>query len=459
MIKINKVVVGYVRTSGESNPKTSIPNQIDVINEYCNKNSLIIKYIFKDIKKSGMYTEGREDYQKLKDLIKNKKIDAVVVPYSDRLSRDSFEFISILTEMNKNGIEFISVSEDLSGNEMSPLQMAIIAVKAEIENKLRTDRAIQGKNKAVLTGIYTNSRCPFGYKIENKRLVVDQNEVNFVRQIFKEFKETPNFGAVASKMNLLGYRTKFGNKWKSGTIRSLLTNKTYTGKMYSANRVKTNKGKQKTIYIEQQLLSEVEHEAIVSEEYFNDINELIKKHYAKENKQDYHNFYLKGILKCPTCLGDMSGSFKENQITYRCKRSHPATKGPKSINANEVEKLFKRYCLETNSKYKPRENVGVGRVQIFEKIRSVEIDYITAEISKKKYEKKLYYYQDKLKQLNENALYFDEVENFDDQLRIMIINEEYRKLRKYLLEKKYAITINSQYKISQIEKEETDLYI
>lgn len=84
-----RVAVGYARTSGAINPEASIPTQKTQIEEYCQRNGIILREIFVDACKSGTTVVGRTAYYEMNRLIERERIDCMLVTYLDRLSRDS----------------------------------------------------------------------------------------------------------------------------------------------------------------------------------------------------------------------------------------------------------------------------------------------------------------------------------------------------------------------------------
>lgn len=166
-----KSAVGYARTSSSYlNPKASIPNQCRLIKEYCEKNNIFLKEIYIDESKTCTKTEGREGYLKLKSNM-NDGIDMIIVTFFDRLAREAFEFVLTIVELDKAGIEIVSISEDLSSKKMSPIHLAMIAFEIEHENKQRTERIHGAIKENRKQGIYNMSYVPTGYtKGQDNRL-------------------------------------------------------------------------------------------------------------------------------------------------------------------------------------------------------------------------------------------------------------------------------------------------
>lgn len=104
--KTERKSVIYGRVSSSSQKK-DLQNQIDTLQQFCNKNGIKIHNVYQDIC-SGMNFE-RPDFQKMMDEILEYKIDKVYVTYKDRLSRISFNMFKDL--FKKYGTEIIVLNE------------------------------------------------------------------------------------------------------------------------------------------------------------------------------------------------------------------------------------------------------------------------------------------------------------------------------------------------------------
>ena len=62
-------------------------------------------------------------------------------------------------------------------------------------------------------------------------LVINKEEAESVRFIFNEYANGKGYKAITNKLNKLGYKTKKGNNFSVGSIKDILTNPTYIGKI------------------------------------------------------------------------------------------------------------------------------------------------------------------------------------------------------------------------------------
>src|SRR5699024_3764151 len=123
---------------------------------------------------------------------------------------------------------------------------------------------------------YYNGGRVFGYESVNKLLVVNEEEAHVIRLIFDYAEQDLGYKAIVSRINAKGYKTKRGCDFSIGTIKTILHNPLYIGKirfnMYENWSEKHRKGKNKNY-----ILVDGKHEAIIDEEQWNKVHQMRKK--------------------------------------------------------------------------------------------------------------------------------------------------------------------------------------
>lgn len=106
--KTNKIAVGYVRvvTRESTLSDDSIMDQKESIKKYCRKNSVKLRKIFEDIGVSGNDSHRAGLYQLFR-FIRSNRVDMVVCSDLDRLSRNTFEYVVIKSELEKQGVNVV----------------------------------------------------------------------------------------------------------------------------------------------------------------------------------------------------------------------------------------------------------------------------------------------------------------------------------------------------------------
>ena len=185
----------------------------------------------------GGYSGGdtnRPALQRMMADIRAGQIDIVVVYKIDRLSRAIIDFGELQMEFEKNGVSFVSVTQDINTSTSSGRMMLNILVAfAQYERELIAERIRDKMAATRRKGDWVGGSVPTGYKVENKKLVVAPERADVVRRVFARFIEIQSPKQIAYELNRDGILTNQGNPWTTGHIYRMLNNYTYIGKMPS----------------------------------------------------------------------------------------------------------------------------------------------------------------------------------------------------------------------------------
>ena len=131
----------YARVS-TSKQKDDLKKQIQILNDFCNSNGIIIDEIFAEIA-SGM-NEDREEFNKIIDLVINKEIDKIYITFEDRLTRFGFKYFENLFDkfdtqivVLNNKINNESFEEELSNDLISIIHHFSMKMYSNRRKKLK----------------------------------------------------------------------------------------------------------------------------------------------------------------------------------------------------------------------------------------------------------------------------------------------------------------------------------
>ena len=131
----------YARVS-TSKQKDDLKKQIQILNDFCNSNGIIIDEIFAEIA-SGM-NEDREEFNKIIDLVINKEIDKIYITFEDRLTRFGFKYFENLFDkfdtqivVLNNKINNESFEEELSNDLISIIHHFSMKMHSKRKKKLK----------------------------------------------------------------------------------------------------------------------------------------------------------------------------------------------------------------------------------------------------------------------------------------------------------------------------------
>lgn len=175
----NKMIIGYARVSTE---EQNLDLQIDVIEKYSkDKNERLLLFSEKE---SG----GKADRKELKNALDQLQTgDTFVIYKLDRLARSTKQLYEIHDDLEKRGVHFVSLSDNIdTTTAMGKAMFGMIAVFAEFEKNLIQERTKAGLESARKKG-HKGGRPPLS-KTQKKQIKTLFNSGERATDIAKEFK-------------------------------------------------------------------------------------------------------------------------------------------------------------------------------------------------------------------------------------------------------------------------------
>lgn len=210
-----------------------------------------------------------------------------------------------------------------------------------VKDTLRLGRENAVQNR----GCFIGTRAPFGYnkiKVGKNHTLEPNKDADIVRLMFEWYvNEGLTYYQIACRLNDMCISAPFGGKWKKETIKHILKNPHYDGKVtYGAKKETTfiENGEKviKTIAQKDFILAEGIHPAIVDHDMFVKAQEKRAKNPSAKTGTELKNQFA-GILKCAKCGKTMvyhPYAHAENRLECRDR----TTRCGKSVKISEVEK-------------------------------------------------------------------------------------------------------------------------
>jgi site-specific DNA recombinase len=231
-------LIGYVRVSSENQEdNTSIGTQVEGIENYCKAKEWNLVQIFVDVCSGKDFK--RPEFTKMMEKINKDDINGVMVFKYDRLSRSPVDGRNFTDELEKKGIAFLSVQDNIdTSTPMGKAMFTMMLTFAEMERSIITERMQNGKRQRIKEGKRCNGFV-YGYRWEGKgsekRLVPVEEEATVVKDIFKMAIKVGCCQKVADWLNGKGLQTRKGNQWTRFAVRKIQKNKTYMGTLKYGN--------------------------------------------------------------------------------------------------------------------------------------------------------------------------------------------------------------------------------
>ncbi len=339
----------YVRVSTEEQAQEgySIRAQEQKLKDYSRIKEWGVYKVYIDDGISGKNIQDRPAIQEMISDIENGKVNNVLVFKIDRLTRNTADLIYLVNLFNAYDCAFNSLSESIDTQTASGrMFIKIIGIFAEFERENIIERTKIGFERKVREGYTLATRTPsYGYdrKIGEKIQTINEFEASIVREVFDMFvNKNMSCLEIANNLNERKIPTKENAVWHTRTIKNMLTNCNYVGRVRYAT-------KDKNRHFE----AEGAHEPIISNELYEETQNLIQKisvkSYTKRPKEDS---YYSGILFCAKCGGKMTshGNYRKDKNgnidvgrDYRCSNYIKKTCSASNVSHKKVEQAFRDY--------------------------------------------------------------------------------------------------------------------
>jgi site-specific DNA recombinase len=190
---------------------------------------------------SGGSTE-RPALQRLLADIRERKIDIIVVYKVDRLTRSLADFAKLVELFDAHGVSFVSVTQQFNTTtSMGRLTLNVLLSFAQFEREVTSERIRDKIGASKRKGIWVGGMVPLGYVSRDKKLVIDEEEAERVRTIFRRYFEVGSIGRLLADLREGGIVTKVrhlsdgrtigGIPFTRGPLAYLLRNRFYIGEV------------------------------------------------------------------------------------------------------------------------------------------------------------------------------------------------------------------------------------
>lgn len=329
-----KRVAVYVRVSTEEQAEHgfSIDAQLQMLRDYCKSTNRVIVDEYVDRGVSGKSVEGRYELQRLLADSTTGKFMEVACWKINRLARKQLDLLKIVEHLSTHNVSFRSISENFeTETPMGKFALQMLGAVGELERNTIVDNVKMGMKQRARSGKW-NGGTLLGYEtkvlVENSnrrgrqtKLTVVPEEAQVVRKIFELYASGKGLKAITNFLNHQGYRTKRGNPFSVDAISDILKNPTYVGKIRYNVRENWSTKRRKGIN-KNYILTEGEHEPIIRQELWDQVQVLYAKKGGKPPRVFHGAFPLTGILRCPVCGAGMvahrvKDELKSGQVVYR----------------------------------------------------------------------------------------------------------------------------------------------
>lgn len=318
------------------------------LKDRANQLGIKIRKIYREVV-SGESIQERPEMQEVLKNVEAGTIDGILVVEVERLTRGDAKDQGTVTQAfkysNTKIITLNKIYDPNSDEDEEYFEFGLFMSRREYKTINR--RMQRARIANVLDGKYCASEPPFGYKKVRVKygkgytLEPVSEEAEIVKEMYQKRADGMGYDIICNWLNTLDFKPKKSDVWTPATIKGMLSNPIYIGK------IRWNSNKQKKILINGQIIKKrkkgnnedlilVEglHPAIISNELF-DIVQGIKPNKASTKHNTELQNPLATLVKCADC-----GRSMQRRPYYGNKKQEPKLRRKYDI---DKEKL--RLCL------------------------------------------------------------------------------------------------------------------
>ena len=319
----------YLRYSDRAQSEQSIEGQMRVCKEFCGRNGITILETYIDRATSARSVEKRFEFKRMMKDSEKHMWDSVVVYKLDRFARNRYDSATYKSRLKKNDVKVISATENLSDNPESIILEAVLEGMAEFYSAELSQKITRGRQETALKCNSLGGVIPLGYKVENKKYVIDPLTAPIVQEAFDRYASGETVADICRHFNLMGYRTAKGAAFNRNSFKTLFHNERYIG-----------------VYMYKDMRVEGGMPAIIDRDLFEKVQQKLTDTAAAPGRATAKvDYLLSGKLFCGHCGDHMTGEtgtgakgVKYNYYTCHSRKRHRVC-DKKPLRKEYIEKI------------------------------------------------------------------------------------------------------------------------
>lgn len=333
-----KIGAAYIRVSTDDQVEYSPDSQLKLIRDYAKHEGYLIpdEFVFQDEGISGKSADKRPAFRLMIAMAKDGNsasvppnerrgsgiaappFNSIFVWKYSRFARNQEEAIMYKNLLKKRGVDVKSISEPSSDSPFASLIERIIEWMDEYYLINLAGEVRRGMKEKATRG-EAMGKPPFGYRVENKTYIPDEN-AETVRWIFAQYAAGVGYRTIAKTLADRGIKTKDGRTPVAVWVQYILHNPAYIGKIRWSED-----GRADYIHPQAQnenvMLTDGKHEALIDMDMWEKVQERLKARSAEAKylrKNHAGIFMLKGIIRCGDCGSTLTLVYHRGRPSLQC---------------------------------------------------------------------------------------------------------------------------------------------
>lgn len=282
-----ETAVIYARYSSDAQSEQSIEGQLRVCEDYAKRNNILILNTYIDRAMTGT-NDNRPDFQRMIKDSYRKEWKYIIVYKLDRFSRDKYATAIHKLTLKGNGVKLLSAMENIPDTPEGIILESLLEGMNQYYSAELAQKVSRGMKETRRKGLYQGGTVLYGYKIDGRKIVIDENDAEVVRYIYSEYAKGKFVKDIIKDLTAKGIYYK-GKPFIKNSVYNILRNEKYSGVYKHGEEVIDNMYPQ-----------------IVPNDIYERVRAKVDNN--KYGKKSVHiDFLLRQKLKCGYCGQPMHG--------------------------------------------------------------------------------------------------------------------------------------------------------
>lgn len=355
-----------------------------ILTTLAEKRNLHISKIYREVV-SGETISERKEMQKLLKDVENEKWTGVLVVEVERLARgDTADQGRVSKAFKYSHTKIITPVKTYDpDNEFDEEYFEFGLFMSRREYKTINRRLQRGREISVSEGKFVGNIAPFGYdrvKLKDSKgytLSINQDEALIVKEIFRLYTfESNTINSVAKQLNDMNLKPRISNEWTISSVKDIISNPTYIGKLTWNRRKQKKKMKNGHLVISRPrnqdcLIYNGLHEPIINNKTWELVQEKRKQNTPKVKHSNTIQNPLVGLVFCEKCGKPMQRrpyTKADKPATLICPNSKCDNISSKLyIVENKIIEALKIWLKNYKVDYEIKDNSNIDNNRLIEK--------------------------------------------------------------------------------------------
>lgn len=210
-----KKAIGYIRRGKEGE------GDRELITRYSMANDLAV---------SEWVEEDEDGFMSFAcgEWLQNRRVGAIIVADSAVVSDSVYEFYAVKSLLKRKHSDLFAAESQFGAYGLyEKILNEFVDTLYRVETENAPIRKNDGRVDKASKGAYIGGRAPMGYRTENGKLVINEEEVPAVLCIMERKHRGCTMLSTVDALNQNGYKTRRGGKWQISTVQGIWNNEMF----------------------------------------------------------------------------------------------------------------------------------------------------------------------------------------------------------------------------------------